>query len=89
MLHNAKKETMPNVYKHYLFDLGVLLKERALEARHQCDKEQPGSGEQDFQSGRLLAFNEVISIMQQQAIGFGIPWEDIRLDDIEPDRDLA
>ena len=38
---------------------------------------------------RVMAFNEVISIMQQQAEGFEIPLAELRLDDIEPDRDLT
>jgi hypothetical protein len=36
-----------------------------------------------------LAVSEVIAIMQQQAEGFGIPLSDLRLDDIDPDRDLT
>lgn len=36
-----------------------------------------------------MAFNEVVSIMQQQAEAFGIPLEELRPDDIYPDRDLV
>jgi hypothetical protein len=80
---------MSGVHADYLFDLGLLIKERALEARRQRDESPQGSSERDFHSGRVLAFNEVISIMQQQAEGLGIPLSDLRLDDIEPDRDLT
>lgn len=76
-------------HKNYVFDLGFLIKERALEARRQRDESPRGSLEREFQSGRIMAFNEVISIMQQQAEGLGIPLSDLRLDDIEPDRDLT
>jgi hypothetical protein len=67
-------------FKYYLHDLGLLLKIRALEAKR--------AKRSDFQDGRLFAFNEVISIMQQQAEGFQIPLKEIQLDDIEPDKDL-
>ncbi len=77
-----------SVHRDYLFDLGLLVKERALEARRQREESPPGSSEREFRSGRVMAFNEVISIMQQQAEGLGIPLADLRLDDIVPDRDL-
>jgi len=76
-------------HENYLFDLGLILKERALEARRQRDELPLESPERAFQSGRVIAFNEVISIMRQQAEGFGIPLSDLRLEDIEPDRDLT
>jgi hypothetical protein len=80
--------TVSETHKNYLFDLGLLIKERALEARRKREKSPSGSLEREFDSGRLMAFNEVISIMQQQAEGFEIPLSDLRLNDIEPDRDL-
>jgi hypothetical protein len=76
-------------YENYLFDLGPVIKTRALEARRERDACPEGSLEREFQAGRVMAFNEVISIMQQQAEGFEIPLAELRLDDIEPDRDLT
>jgi hypothetical protein len=76
-------------YANYLFDLGLLLKERALQARAERDASPDGSPDREFQSGRVIAFNEVISIMQQQAEGFEISLADLRLEDIDPDRDLT
>lgn len=75
-------------YKNYLFDLGLIIKERALESRKAREREPKGSGKYLYEAGRIIAFNEVISIMQQQAEGFAIPLEELQLDDIEPDRDL-
>lgn len=75
-------------HQNYLYDLGDEMKRRALEARRERDAAPEGSPERLFQSGRVIAFNEVISIMQQQAAGLGIPLAELRLDDIEPDRDL-
>jgi hypothetical protein len=75
-------------YKHYLHDLGEIVKTRALEAKDERAREQEGSAEYHFQCGRLLAFNEIVSILQQQAEGFGINPQDLNLEDIDPDSDL-
>jgi hypothetical protein len=79
---------MSDSHKNYLFDLGYELKEDALAARRHRDSAPAGSEERAFKSGRLLAFYEIISTMRNMAEAFGIPLSDIRLDDIEPDRDL-
>ena len=75
-------------YKDYLRDLGEIVKTRALEAKDDRARESEGSAEYHFQCGRLVAFNEVISILQQQAEGFDINLQDLNLGDIDPDRDL-
>lgn len=80
---------MAEKHKNYLLDFGLILKERALEARRQRDALPEGGLDRAFQSGRVLAFNEAISIMQQQAEGFEIPLSDLQLEDIDPDRDLT
>jgi hypothetical protein len=41
-----------------------------------------------FESGYLMAFSYIIGLMQQQAEAFGIPLEELRLEDIDPDKDL-
>ena len=76
-------------YKHYLHDLGEIIKTRAFEAKEERSKQQKGSAAHHFQCGRLIAFNEVISILQQQAEGFGINLRDLNLSEIDPDRDLV
>jgi len=76
-------------YKHYLRDLGEILKARALEAKDERAKEPAGTAGYHFQRGRLPVFNEVISILQQQADGFDINLDDLHLGDIDPDRDLT
>lgn len=75
-------------HKDYLSDLGYLLKERAKSAKENRDKEVRGSEDYIFESGRLMAYYEVISLMQDQAKAFGIPLKDLRLEDIVPDRDF-
>lgn len=70
----------------YVRDLCTLLKEKAMEAKAES---QAASGTQrEFALGRLMAFHEVISLMQQQAQAFGIALEVLGLEDIEPERDL-
>jgi hypothetical protein len=75
-------------YKHFLHDLGEIVKTRAFETKEERAREREGSATYEFQCGRLIAFNEVVSILQQQAEGFGISLKELNLDDIDPDRDL-
>jgi hypothetical protein len=75
-------------YKLYLGDLGFLLKEYALEAKVERDQHR-GSEDESYYTGVLMAFHRIISLMQQQAIAFDIPLEDLRLDDIDPDQTLV
>jgi hypothetical protein len=74
-------------FKNYLHDLGTLIKENAKEAKKQKDS-SIGSSSQDYNSGYLMAWYEIVSLMQQQAEAFGIPFEALDLHDIDPDKDL-
>jgi hypothetical protein len=67
------RSAMADVHKDYLYDLGFELKLRALDAKKARDRAGAGTAERTFQEGRLLAFNEVISVMQQQAVGLTPP----------------
>ena len=80
---------MSDKHTNYLLDIGLLIKERALQARRERDECRTEGFEREFHSGRVIAFNEIISMMQQQAEGVGISLAELRLDDIEPDRDLT
>ena len=75
-------------YANYLLDFGTLLRECANEARQMRDESQAGSEQRMFQSGRLMALYEVVSLMQHQAKVFEIPLAELRLDGIDPNRDL-
>lgn len=76
-------------YKWYLVDLGPIILERAFEAKESKSEEGMGSPDYLFQAGRLMAFSEVVSIMQQQAGGFDIDLKEIGLHEINPDKDLT
>ena len=76
-------------YKYYLHDLGFLIREDALDAKKSRDRETKNSTSYMFQEGRLSAYYEIITLMQQQAKGFGIDLEDINLEGVHPDKDLV
>jgi len=51
-------------------------------------KKQDGGPDYDYADGLLMAYHEVISLMQQQAEAFGIPLTLVRLDDINSETEL-
>jgi hypothetical protein len=71
---------------HYLVDLGRLLKEQAFEAKREA--KLATDPDKAFQKGKLLAYHEIVSLMQQQAKVFGLPLHSIGLEDIDPETDL-
>lgn len=73
-----------SIYTNYLKDTCLLIKELAWEAKQQA--EENGS---DFSVGYMAGFHRVVSLMQQQAEAFGIPFEEIGLDEIDADKDLV
>ena len=73
-------------FASYLRDLGCLLKENALESRR--NRDTAGDDDKPYSLGHLMAYHEVVSLMQQQALAFGIDLEDICLADLEPESEL-
>ena len=78
-----KKSDRSNVYELYLRDLGVIVKEMAFAAA--ADHRQYND---EFRAGYLSGFHRIVSLMQQQTIGFNIPLDKIGLDGIDSDVDL-
>jgi len=76
-----------NVFENYLFDLGMILKEMALDAK-KTKNEAVATDNHDYELGYLMAFHEIISLMLDQANLFEISPEQIGLSDIDPDGDL-
>jgi hypothetical protein len=70
-------------------DASFELRRRASEAIGERAEHAQGTPDWMFQAGRVMAFNEAISLIQQTALGLGIPLSDLGLADIEPDRDLV
>ena len=81
----TKKTEDMEVYKNYLHDLGILIKEMALEAKVDTTQKQT----EEFAIGYMSGFCRVISLMQQQAEAFDIPLEEIGLDGIDSYIDLV
>jgi len=75
-------------FQQYLCDLGRLVKEYALAAVEERAQHRDQHG-QAFYDGYVLGFHRIVSLMQQQAIVFGIDCKELQLDGIEPDRDLV
>ena len=71
---------------NYLRDLGDLLKQAAFAARE--ESRHSGQVNDQFALGRLSAFHEVVSLMQQQASVFELDLRSLSLEDVDPDRDL-
>lgn len=71
----------------FLQDLGVLLKEMALQAKNEAA--MASENQRDLALGRLMAMHEVISLMQQQANAFGLDPKDMGLDGLTPEQDLV
>jgi len=75
------------VADQYLLDFGQLLREHALAAKQQ-ETDARGTEDHQFQLGRLTAYYEIVTLMQQQAVAFDLPLEALGLSGFDPDRDL-
>jgi hypothetical protein len=71
---------MTNEAENYLQDLG---KELLLLARNA--QRESAQGTDPFQKGRQTAFYEVLSIMKQQALSFGLDDRIVGLDGVDID----
>ena len=74
-------------YANYVYDLGVLLKEKARDAK--VDKDSAvDTDDFDYKLCYLMAFHDVISVLKQQADVFDIDQVELGLKDIEPESEL-
>jgi hypothetical protein len=71
---------------NYLRDLGYLVRESALEAKRRAN--EAADDDRAFEQGRALAYYEVVSLMKEQALAFGIDPSRLSLADVNPDQDL-
>lgn len=72
---------MDETHRHFLRDLGHLIREAAVESAREA------SGDA-FAQRRRLAYDEVASLMLSQAASFGMPAEDIAMAGLNLERDL-
>lgn len=71
----------------FIADVGLLLKQQALTAKAERDAVSEAD-QRSFAQGRLFAYLEVLSLVQQELDAFGIDRAAMQLADIEPERDL-
>ena len=78
---------MSDIHANYLADLGFLLRQQAIAAR---DASVAASGTEDaaYETGRVMAYHEVMSLVVSQAEAFQLPLKDLRLDGFDPEGDL-
>jgi len=72
---------------HFLRDLSTLLREAAMAARREKDTSR--LEDRDFALGRLTAYHEGMSLLQQQVAAFVIDPVDLGIADLDPERDLV
>jgi hypothetical protein len=74
---------MSDTLKYYLQDCMKELAERARAAKAEADLTKDS-----FDIGRVSGYCAILSYLRNQALGFGIPYEEIGLDGIDPDKEL-
>lgn len=67
--------------KNYIQEISGLLKDNAKKAK--LDADNPKASDADYNTGYLMAYHEVITVMKNQAPFFNLEQEDIDLADIE------
>jgi DNA-binding NtrC family response regulator len=85
-----KLEMQIYTLKAFIYEICEAIKERALEAKKEKDEAEKHKDndkeEYMYAVGRLMVFNEVISIIKQTAEPLGIDLKELKLDDIDPDK---
>ncbi|MEJ2767059.1 hypothetical protein VV869_24245 [Photobacterium sp. MCCC 1A19761] len=64
-------------FENYTKDLGALVKEYALDSISDFNREKS-----DFNTGYMMAFHRIVTLMQQQAEVFDIDLKDIGLEEL-------
>jgi hypothetical protein len=83
----SEADNTSRVFQAYLIDTMHLLIEAGRERKLTVDASQ-GADNYQFELGQLMAFHEIITLLQSQAEAFGLPLQAIGLSDIDPDKDL-
>lgn len=83
MFIHAERMTT-DTYENYLRDLGHLLRQSAVDAVDTARRDRDDA----FAQGRGVAYYEVVSLMRNQAVAFGLDLAALSLDGVDPERDL-
>lgn len=76
----GQSELVAETAEHYLRDLGTLIVGLA--------NERDRSESADYDAGRRMAFYEVVTLMQQQAVAFGLTADQVGLGGVVPESDI-
>lgn len=77
-----------DTWRQYVVATSELLLEFAREAKRQADATR-GTAAGNFDAGYLMGFHRVVSLLQQQALAFGLDESDVGLEGVDPDRELT
>jgi hypothetical protein len=77
---------MSDAASDYLLDMGLILRESAVQARQRA-AEARGTPEEAYEEGRAMAYHEMATLLLKRAAAFGLPPEALRLEGFDPDRE--
>lgn len=77
---------MGDAERDYLLDLGLILRESAVQARQRAS-EARGTPDEAYEEGRAMAYHEIASLLLKRAASSGLPADALRLEGFDPDRE--
>ena len=80
-------KTESNLYENYLTDLCIIIKENAIKAKKESELSK-NTKNKDYSLGYLMAYHEIVSLIQQQAKVFQIPLNKIKMENINPEKEI-
>jgi hypothetical protein len=80
---------LPSKEMNFLRDLAALLIEEAQAAKADAARKKKEGQPSDWESGQAFAFYRALSLIEQQATGFGLSREDVGLAGFSADSLLA
>lgn len=86
---DKKNELVDQKYKWFLYDLGPNIKSYLDDLIEQSKEYKKGTKEKMFSDGQLMSFIWFIEMLKQQAEGFDIGTDELRLNDINPEKDIS
>ena len=77
---------MSDTERDFLLDLGLILRESAVQARKRATDAR-GTPEEAYEEGRAMAYHEIATLLLQRAAAAGLPPEAFRLEGFDPERE--
>ena len=83
-----KNSLVDQKYKWYIYDIGPIIKEYLEKLIQESKKYDKGTADKSFIDGQLMSFIWFIEMLKQQAEAFGIDIKELRLDDVNAEKDI-